>query len=78
MAFSKKTVQKTLRNIGLKPCKSGKKTSHEVWGDGKGKTVELASQGTDVAHLFVKLLADSLQNQGLYEAREFKRLLRHI
>jgi hypothetical protein len=71
-----KRVRRVLRSLDLEPERRGKPTRHELWGDGNGRTVELAKKGTYVPEKFVHALAWELDKKGICPAREFKRLIR--
>jgi hypothetical protein len=77
MISKAKQVRRVLREIGLSPEKNGKKTTHEVWGDGNGKEVELKSVGADVPHLFIHILSGQMETQGICSRRKFKTMIRH-
>jgi|GEM_PF-5419378 len=78
MPWPVKSVQRALRDIGLKKCRKGNRNKHEVWSGGKGQRVELARRGNEVPERFIHVLAWELENKGLCPAREFKKIIRRV
>jgi hypothetical protein len=76
MTWKVKSVHRALRDIGMKKCRKGNKNKHEVWSDGNGKRVELATRGNEVPDIFLHELAWELDRKGLCSDRHFKNMVR--
>jgi len=76
MPWPVKSVQRALRDIGMKKWRKGHKNKHEVWSGTNGQMVELARRGNEVPDRFLHVLAWELDRKGLCPNRHFKEMIR--
>jgi hypothetical protein len=76
MPWPVKSVQRALRDVGMRKSERGNKNPHELWIGLNGGQVELAKRCNGVPHLFLHVVAGTLENQGICSSRRFKRLVR--
>jgi hypothetical protein len=72
LVYHAKKVRRVLRDFGLKPLPKDTSTSHEKWGDGNGRVVQLAPRGNEVPETFLHKTCCQLETQGICSMRESK------
>lgn len=76
MVCATKTVKKALRLMGFEPMRRGKATSHQLWHDQSGRTVQLVASNGCVPDNYIYDMTNEMRAKGICTPQEFKALLR--